>query len=415
MVQKLAHSLRPSRFRSNPIKSGLRLLCLLLVTAAISRATLTPQQRQKNLDSFEFVWSTIRNKHWDNSLDGEKWKAAHDELLPKMQKADSLSEARSVLREMISRLNLTHYNIIPGDVYSDINDAKAASVHVRVIDGKPVAVSGKYAGYEIKGMDEVVQRVDQEYKDSTLRDLMLARAVEKKLADKPAQLAGDGSGIVTTTFDDSPRGEKVQFGLLPAQYFWIESKTIGDAGYVNFNVFLNPPKLFGVMDEALANCTACRGFIIDIRGNSGGIGGMAMGLSGYFVSKPNQQLGTMYTRGVPLKFFINPRAPHFEGKLAILVDGLSASTSEIFAGGLQDLHRARIFGTHTAGAALPSVIEKLPNGDGFQYAIANYISEGGKTLEGNGVTPDVEIAPDPNALRQGRDVVLEAALQWIQK
>jgi carboxyl-terminal processing protease len=393
----------------------LRLLCLFLFAAQLSGATLTPQQRQKNVDSFEFVWSIIRDKHWDNSLDGPKWQAVHDELLPRMRKAESLADARTVLREMIARLNLTHYNIIPGDVYSDVNDSKPAGVEVRVIDGKPVAVSGKYAGYEIKGMDDVVERVDRQYKDSTLRDMMLARAVEKKLADQPAKLADGGTDTVTTTFDEHPRGEKVQFGLLPAQYFWIDSKKIGDVGYVNFNVFLNPPKFFGVMDEALSNCTDCKGFIIDIRGNSGGIGGMAMGLSGYFVSRPNQQLGTMYTRGVPLKFFINPRAPHFEGKLAILVDGLSASTSEIFAGGLQDLHRARIFGTHTAGAALPSVIERLPNGDGFQYAIANYVSEGGKTLEGNGVTPDVEIAPDPTALRQGRDVVLEAALKWIQQ
>ena len=50
---------------------------------------------------------------------------------------------------------------------------------------------------------------------------------------------------------------------------------------------------------------------------------------------------------------------------------------------MKDVKRARIFGTRTAGAALPSVISKLPNGDGFQYAIANYISEGGKPLEGN--------------------------------
>ena len=116
-----------------------------------------------------------------------------------------------------------------------------------------------------------------------------------------------------------------------------------------------------------------------------------------------------------MKFFINPRSPHFEGPLAVLVDGLSASTSEIFAGGMQDLGRARVFGTRTAGAALPSVIEKLPNGDGFQYAIANYISEGGKTLEGNGVKPDVEVAPDRDSLRARRDPVLDAALKWLHQ
>jgi carboxyl-terminal processing protease len=385
----------------------LRHFFVFFVTASLFGATLTPQERQKNLESFEFVWSTIRDKHWDASLDGPQWQAVHDEFLPQMRKAESIGEARDIMRQMISRLHLTHYNIIPGDVYSDVEETtKTTDVDVRVIDGKPIAVSGKNAGQEITGMDEVVTRVEKQYKDSTLRDMMLARAVKAKLAAEPAKAA---------EYEGHPRGEPVKFGLLPTQYFWIDSKRIGDAGYVVFDIFLDPPKLFSTFDKALSDCAKCAGFIIDIRGNSGGIGGMAMGVAGYFVDEQNKQLGTMYTRGVPLKFAINPRAPHFKGKLAILVDGLSASTSEILAGGLQDLGRARIFGSLTAGAALPSVIERLPNGDGFQYAIANYVSQSGKTLEGNGVTPDVEISPDPEALRKGHDVVLEAALKWIQQ
>jgi carboxyl-terminal processing protease len=97
------------------------------------------------------------------------------------------------------------------------------------------------------------------------------------------------------------------------------------------------------------------------------------------------------------------------------MDGSSASTSEIFAGGLKDLGRARIFGTRSAAAALPSIIEKLPNGDGFQYAMANYISDGGKPLEGNGVVPDVEVKLTRQALLDGHDPVVDAALQWIKK
>ena len=71
--------------------------------------------------------------------------------------------------------------------------------------------------------------------------------------------------------------------------------------------------------------------------------------------------------------------------------------------------------TATAGAALPSMIEKLANGDGFQYAIANYLSEGGGALEGVGVTPDVEIIPRRDELLQGKDPALEAALAWIRE
>jgi carboxyl-terminal processing protease len=99
----------------------------------------------------------------------------------------------------------------------------------------------------------------------------------------------------------------------------------------------------------------------------------------------------------------------------VLVDGNSASTSEILAGGLKDLGRARVFGTKSAAAALPSIIERLPNGDGFQYAIANYISKGGKPLEGLGVVPDDEVLLTRKALLQGHDSVVDAALEWIKK
>jgi carboxyl-terminal processing protease len=80
---------------------------------------------------------------------------------------------------------------------------------------------------------------------------------------------------------------------------------------------------------------------------------------------------------------------------------------------MRDLKRARIFGTRTAGAALPSLFERLPNGDGFQYAIANYVSEGGQPLEGVGVNPDEVASPTQQDLLTGRDVVMDRALAWI--
>jgi carboxyl-terminal processing protease len=138
-------------------------------------------------------------------------------------------------------------------------------------------------------------------------------------------------------------------------------------------------------------------------------------MAGFLVDKPDEKLGTMYMRDTALKFVVNPRAEVFTGPVAILLDGCSASTSEIFAGGLKDLGRARVFGTKSAAAALPSVIEKLPNGDGFQYAMANYISDGGKALEGNGVTPDVEVQLTRETLLSGHDAVVDAALEWIKK
>jgi carboxyl-terminal processing protease len=81
---------------------------------------------------------------------------------------------------------------------------------------------------------------------------------------------------------------------------------------------------------------------------------------------------------------------------------------------MQDLKRARIFGTHTAGAALPSAFARLPNGDGFQYILANYISEGGKPLEGLGVAPDETVKPTQKELLAGKDPIMDSAIAWIK-
>jgi len=143
------------------------------------------------------------------------------------------------------------------------------------------------------------------------------------------------------------------------------------------------------------------------------MGAMALGMAGWLVSQKDQYLGTMSTRQTDIRFVVNPRATPYTGPIAVLVDGLSLSCAEIFSGGLQSIGRARVFGSRTGGAALPSIIVKLPNGDGFQYAFANYRSATGQVLEGAGVVPDEEIHPTRAALLQGQDPALEAAVTWI--
>jgi carboxyl-terminal processing protease len=291
--------------------------------------------------------------------------------------------------------------------------------------GSSAAKQGVHAGWQIlkiAGTDlaPVVVKLNETYAGSTLRDLMLRRALLGRLANDAGTsivvefLDGAGRHVSDTLTQASPKGDLVQFGYLNPMHVWINSSRVGGAiGYVAFNVFLDPARLMTSFGEAVQACQMCDGFIIDLRGNPGGIGVMAMGMAGWFIAQPDQKLGTLYMRDNTLKFVVNPRLTTFSGPLAILVDGASASTSEIMAEGLKDLGRARIFGTHTAGAALPSLFEKLPDGDGFQYAIANYISEGGQPLEGLGVTPDVETPITREALLAGKDPALDAAIAWI--
>jgi carboxyl-terminal processing protease len=184
--------------------------------------------------------------------------------------------------------------------------------------------------------------------------------------------------------------------------------------YLRFSVFFDPPTLMPWFRERVISFAGAPGLIIDLRGNPGGIGGMAMGMGNMLVDKPNQKLGTMTTRETAINFVLNPQVGRYTGPVAVLIDELSMSTSEILAGGLQAIGRARVFGVRTPGMALPSQVVKLPSGDGFQFATANYVSADGKVLEGHGVEPDQEVRQEVKALLEGRDVVVEAAEAWIR-
>jgi carboxyl-terminal processing protease len=424
---------------------ALAALALVILTADSMPAALTPAQRQLSLQSFEYVWTAIRDKHWQTKPGGLDWQTIHDEFKPKIEAADSMDEVRAVMSQMLARLHQTHFGIVPADLYSNVDASgggeATTGIDVRVIGaqvlvtsvegGSSAAAQGVRPGWEIlkiAGADlaPVVAEMNATYAGSTLRDLMLRRTMLARLDGGSSEsiavefLDGANKRVVKTLVQASSKGDLVQFGYLSPMHVWITSSQIrggrigGGVGYVGFNAFLDPERLMNSFGEAVHSCQACDGFIVDLRGNPGGIGIMAMGMAGWFISQPDQKLGTLYLRDSTLKFVVNPRLTTFSGPLAILVDGASASTSEIMAEGLKDLGRARIFGTHTAGAALPSLFEKLPDGDGFQYAIANYISEGGQPLEGLGVTPDVETPITREALLAGKDPALDAAVAWIE-
>jgi len=398
---------------------------------------LTPEQKQLNLDSFEKVWTTVRDKHWEKNPGGLDWDAVHQEYRPRLERAETTEQARAVTRDMLGRLKQTHFAIFPAVVYDDVDIESGgdgySGIDVRVLEGRAVVTrvdpgspaerAGVKLGWEILSVEgkDLTPAIQKLKADPAIHELTLERSVL-------ARLSGPSGGKIHVAFLDgagrnrtlelalvNPRGEPSRFGNLPTMYVWYDSKKIGNTGYLGFNMFLDLPRVMTSFGDSVTNCMRCDGLVIDLRGNPGGIGGMAMGMAGWLFDKPDQRLGTMYLRDAKVNFVINPRPEVFTGPVAILVDGSSASTSEILAGGLKDLGRARIFGTLTAGAALPSVIEKLPNGDGFQYAMANYISEGGKPLEGAGVAPDTEVKLTREKLLAGHDPVVDAALDWIQQ
>ena len=101
--------------------------------------------------------------------------------------------------------------------------------------------------------------------------------------------------------------------------------------------------------------------------------------------------------------------------MVVLTDLLSCSSAEELSGGLQALGRAVVVGEKSAGVVLIADMVRLDMGATLVYPVAETILADGSSLEGRGVTPDIEVQLDRISLAAGRDLQLEAALNYIHE
>lgn len=421
----------------------------LALGACSSPPQLTPEQRDLNVRSFDQVWTTTRDSNFDPTMGGVDWEAAKTELRPKVQAATTMDGARKTMTDLLERLHQSHFGIIPGESYGEMAGDKPAAenestgetgdtgIQLRAVNGEALVVrvdegstgeqAGVKPGWLLRSADgrtarEILAKIRKAKGETpqtlTYASFAFARLIHGEVGKSLSATFVDGAGreVTKSIPAAAPSGRPSRLGNLPTFYVDFRSQRLagpaGDVGYFWFSAFLDPQHLMPKITAAIGSFADCKGIVIDLRGNPGGLGVMAMGVAGHFVPE-QQKLGDMITRDGTMKFLIFPRANTYPGKVAILIDETSVSTSEILAGGMKDLGRARLFGSRTAGMALPSTIARLPNGDGFQYAFANYVSVGGKALEGDGVSPDVTAPPTRADLLAGRDNALEAAKAWI--
>ena len=410
--------------------------------AAASPPELTAAERQLCLESFDYVWTTIRDKHFDPTLGGLDWAAVRDSLRPQVERAPTAGAARAVLRRMVGLLGQSHFQVIPASALEalgrkpgegapggvtgmDVRVADGRALVTAVAPGSPADSLGVRPGWEVRRADgqdlaPLIAEVAREDSAVSWRDLDLASValgrLESDIGDTVRVTLADGAGRerdLAIRLTARP-GELFSFGPVPNLRVAFESRRLAEnVGYVRFSMFMHPGYVMPAFEAAMKEFAGADGLVLDVRGNQGGMIPMAMGMAGWLVPEKDTYLGTFYFRDTQIKAIVNPRLEIYSGPVAVLADGLSVSCAEAFAGGLQDLGRARIFGTRTAGMVLASAIEKLPNGDGFQYVFASYRSAKGQLLEGRGVTPDETVPVARESLLRGEDAALAAAVRWI--
>jgi carboxyl-terminal processing protease len=153
-----------------------------------------------------------------------------------------------------------------------------------------------------------------------------------------------------------------------------------------------------------------RSIILDLRENPGGLIGEAVRVGGLFLP-PNTSLASVVDRvdgTSTLRTLGRPLFP--DTPLVILVDGQSASASEMIAGVLKELGRATIVGERTAGALGGAIEVALPEG-GMSVTVERIKTPGGVEIENVGVGPDAPVALTVADMVRGDDTQLQEALR----
>ena len=397
--------------------------------------------------TFDSAWRTIGVTLERRGVTRLDWPEVRRELLPRAVRAESDSALRAVIDDMLARIGESHFALLPAQAAPAANAPASAAalgtagLALRVLDtsvvvwrtdsGSAAHRAGVLPGWTVERIDDLTVPSLGAADSVGLRRLAVLTSAMRALRGPPGAIvhivARDPTGT-RRTFDvalDSMRGPFSKFGNLPPlpATFEMTRRTLADgrcAAVIHFEYWM--PPVMPALDRAVDAARHCGGIVLDLRGNLGGVAGMMMGAAGYFLTEP-RTLGIMRSHGEEMRFVANPRratdsgvpVEPFAGDVAILVDGLSASTSEMFAAAMQAIGRARVFGERTAGQALPAVATRLPTGDGLMHVVADFVAPDGTRIEGRGVIPDEVVRLTRADLVEGRDAPLECAIRWFER
>jgi carboxyl-terminal processing protease len=396
----------------------------------------TPQLRQK---TFEIVWRTVKDEHFDPNMGGVDWDKVREQYAPKVAAVRGDEEFYDLLNRMLGELHQSHLAVIPPEVfakdYANKSSTGGIGIDLRLIgeravitqldSGSAAARAGLRQGFIIKAIDgkaidQIAERYNSRSVSDDLKRVSITGAILRAIHGQPgspvriAYLDATDIQRDVTILREQRKGEVLPAGGgLPPLFTEFESKILrGGIGYIRFNLFI--PALYGRINSAIKSMTDAPGIIIDLRGNSGGFGEVVTAVAGLLVNKETVLVTCRRRKGAE-EYIARPGKDAYDGPVVILIDGMSLSSAEDFTAGLKESGRVTVVGERSPGDDLEADTRKLPTGAKLMYAIGECATVKGTAIEGHGVIPDREIALDRAMLLKGGDAQLEQAITSIQR
>jgi carboxyl-terminal processing protease len=370
------------------------------VAPLIARATASPSAdagtAYRELELFGKVFDVVRQDYVEKPDSTKLIQSALTGMIGSLDPHSNYMDAKDFQEMQIETTG--EFGGLGMEVTTENNAVKVISP----IDGTPAAKAGILAGDIITQIDgKPVQDLPLDSVVGKLRGppgSKVTLAIQRANVPKPIILTLTREVIKNRPVSDRDEG--------------------GNVGYIRISEFneLTTSELTSAIKTLSAKIPAdqLKGYILDLRNNPGGLLDQAVGVVNDFMSQGD----IVSTRGRQSdedeRYFAKPKPGDLtKGKpLIVLINGGSASASEIVAGALQDQKRATILGTRSFGKGSVQTIIPLGTGNGaLRLTTARYFTPSGRSIQAEGITPDIEVVERvPKDLQASQIEVSEATL-----
>jgi carboxyl-terminal processing protease len=365
---------------------------LMLVGASAKAAGGADTYRQLNL--FGDVFERVRADYVERPEDAKLIEAAINGMLNGLDPHSSYMDSKSY-RDMQVQTKGQF-----GGLGIEVTMEQGLVKVVAPIDETPAARAGIMAG-------DIITHLD----DEQVQGLTLNQAVEKMRGAVNTKIRLK----IMRSGQDKPIEVTITREIIMVRS--VRSRPEGDVGYIRitqFNEQTNEGLKKAISDlAAQIPAEKLKGYVIDLRNNPGGLLDQAISVSDAFLER-GEIVSTRGRNAEETQRFNARSGDVTKGKpVIVLINGGSASASEIVAGALQDHKRATIVGTRSFGKGSVQTIIPLGSGNGaLRLTTARYFTPAGRSIQAKGISPDIEVQQEvPEEMKARTDSRGEAALR----
>lgn len=345
---------------------------------------------------YQRAWGIIKDTYYDqayNQQDWSRWKHRYDGKLKTQE------DSHKAIETMLASLGDPYTRFLNEDAFGEEKSQIQAHlfgvgmqlgmnkehkvVVIAPIQDTPASRAGIHSG------DEIIEVDKKPVKGQSLDQVVKQIRGPKDTSVQITLLRGTKKEQVSLTRAEIPIKAVASCEIMP-----------NNIGYIRLDSFISQ-KANDEMKDALKKVSNCKGLVLDLRNNPGGLLANAVEIANMFLDR-GVIVSTIDADGYKTSQIASRASFKTELPTVVLINGGSASASEILSGALKDNGRAKLVGQKSFGKGLVQAINNLGNGTGVNVTIARYLTPNDIDIHKSGISPDYEVKISDDDFKTGK-------------